>query len=255
LDGSYREEVITPYKILVNICDSANNPASASISANLDVNAGMPIDLTDELPPLSRLALAYAPARSRPATLALLALDRRLGAIVSATREPMLGQIKLAWWRDRLGEDPERWPVGEPVLAALGSWGEQAGRLTVLVDGWEAILADEAKAEALAEARGHAWAALAGLAGCPQAEAEARRAAFNWSLVDLALSHPVHSPPEPALAAAKRQDWRPPRLPRVLRPLAILHGLARRAIVRNHASLIAGPAEMAVVVRIGLFGR
>ena len=54
------------------------------------------------LTPLHRLALAYAPAASRGAWLGFLALDMRLAAIVRAAREPMIGQIKLAWWRERL---------------------------------------------------------------------------------------------------------------------------------------------------------
>ena len=39
-------------------------------------------DLLDELPRPQRLALSYAPAAVRSATLGLLALDARLGAIL-----------------------------------------------------------------------------------------------------------------------------------------------------------------------------
>ena len=44
----------------------------------------MPDDLTADLPPPQRLALSYASARARPATLALLALDARLAAVLRA---------------------------------------------------------------------------------------------------------------------------------------------------------------------------
>ena len=54
----------------------------------------------------------------------------------------MLGQLRLAWWRDRLNDDPAKWPKGEPLLGRLGSWGERSRALVPLVDGWEALLGE-----------------------------------------------------------------------------------------------------------------
>jgi len=56
-------------------------------------------ELLDSLGPLNRLALAYAPQSTRLPLLALLALDMRLAGIVRNSREPMLAQLRLAWWR------------------------------------------------------------------------------------------------------------------------------------------------------------
>ena len=56
----------------------------------------------DIVDPERRLALAYARRADRAALALLWALDERLGAIVAATHEEMLGTIRLAWWRDAL---------------------------------------------------------------------------------------------------------------------------------------------------------
>jgi 15-cis-phytoene synthase len=48
------------------------------------------------------LALTYVPLRNRGALAALFAIDRALGDVVRSTKEPMLGPIRLAWWREQL---------------------------------------------------------------------------------------------------------------------------------------------------------
>ena len=104
--------------------------------------------LAATLSPLTRLALAYAPRTARPAWLAVLALDQRLAGIVRSAREPLLAQIKLAWWRERLAEPVARWPQGEPLLSALAAWDGQAAALVALVAGWEAVLVGNGPIEA-----------------------------------------------------------------------------------------------------------
>ena len=103
------------------------------------------------LPPVQRLALAYAPTRARPAWLALLALDTRLAQQVRSAREPMLTQIRLAWWHDRLREPVSAWPQGEPLLVALADWRGQHGSLAQLVDGWEMLLGEAPLTDAALE--------------------------------------------------------------------------------------------------------
>jgi phytoene synthase len=49
--------------------------------------------LLEALPTAQRLALSYAPPSARPATLALLALDARLGAAVRQRGEPVLATL------------------------------------------------------------------------------------------------------------------------------------------------------------------
>ena len=44
------------------------------------------------------------PAAARAALSALFLIDAAMGDVVRTTREPMLGPIRLAWWRERLEE-------------------------------------------------------------------------------------------------------------------------------------------------------
>ena len=205
----------------------------------------------ESLPLAHRLALSYAPAAARGPTLALLALEARLAGIVRAGGEPVLAQIKLAWWRDRLGEPLASWPQGEPLLALLACWpGDPAG-LVPVVDGWEALLADTLDAPAHAQGRAAGWGALAGGLGC----ADPARAAQGWALADLALHLADGAEREQALALARALDWHAPRLPRALRPLAVLHGLAGRALRRGAGELLDGPGALFAALRLGIAGR
>src|SRR5690242_20801343 len=66
------------------------------------------------------LALTYVPPRDRGALAALFAIDRAMGDVVRSTKEPMLGPIRLAWWRERLEElDEGSNAPEEPRLQAV----------------------------------------------------------------------------------------------------------------------------------------
>lgn len=129
----------------------------------------LPSQAAEELDPARRIALAYAPAKARPAWLAMFMLEQKLSQTARPGREPLMIQLRLSWWRDRLGESGETWPVSEPVLAALKAWRGQHGRLVALVDGWEAhALADtdeDQDGRQLAAARVEAYVALAEVLG------------------------------------------------------------------------------------------
>ena len=203
--------------------------------------------LIAELPPVSRLALAYAPRSHRSAWLAVLSLDNRLCGIVRQAREPLLAQIRLSWWRERLAEDPARWPQGEPLLQLIGGAIPQPERLAAMVDGWEALLGDAPlAAETLAmaaagRARGLSWLSADGFA-----------AAQGWVLFDMAgrLSHPDER--EAVLALMRAADWQVPRLPRLMRPLVVLLALARRQAAGKTPG---GAAALFTALRAGLLGR
>ncbi|WP_088310866.1 hypothetical protein [Novosphingobium sp. B 225] len=207
--------------------------------------------LLDGLPVEQRLALAYAPVAARGLFAGLFALDTRLAGIVRAAREPMLAQLRLAWWRDRLGEGGGG---ADPVLIALAPVLQQGPALVAAADGWEALLGEtlnHAAAETFAAGRAAGMAAMAQALGCPAAEAE--RAGRNWALADLAAR--VSNPAERAvvLDLIATQDWGRPALPRSMRPLAVLHGLARRQ--RGARPLIEGPVSLLCAIRLGLTGR
>ncbi|MFC3096454.1 hypothetical protein [Alteraurantiacibacter palmitatis] len=202
-----------------------------------------------------RLALAYAPSAAlREAMLTLLLLDQRLAAILRQGGEPVIAQIKLAWWRDRLGEAPAHWPAGEPLLERLRAWPAKPKELVPLVDGWEALLGEDLTLSAMeqfAAGRAAGWQALG-----TAVEADAiGRAARDWALADLAL----HLGRDDEAEAARRLvlgDRGPAlRLGRAVRPLAVLRALSRRALARRAAELIDGPGALLAALRSGLTGR
>lgn len=196
------------------------------------------------LPVERRLALAYAAPRARRLWLGLFALDARLGTIVHKAAEPMLTQIKLAWWRDELARPQAMRRRGEPLLELLDEWGDDAVCLAALVDGWELVLGEEAirpdAALRFAEERALACQGLAERLGI-RAD-DIAQAARGWALADL----------RDALADPVPYDWRRVRLPREMRPLAVLYGLAARS--RGQAALLSGPIAALRAVRLGLLG-
>ena len=199
------------------------------------------VALTDELPPPLRLAVAYAPARARGAWTALLVLDRRLARVALAAGEPVLAQIRLAWWRDRFAEPASGWPLGEPLLAALRGWDGERAALERLVDGWEGLVGvelDRAAIPACAEARVTALVALDRLTGGSAAEAVAT-VARSWALADL-----TQRLGEDREFAARHSI----RLPRAMRPLVVLDGLARPGGG-------SGWRALGRTIRLGLLGR
>lgn len=199
--------------------------------------------LIGELPAVRRLALSYAIGAAHVPFLALFALDAKLGSIVMGAREPVLAQIKLAWWRERLAAPPDQRPRGQPLLAALACWAGHEAALIALVDGWEAMLGDVPNAAELAAARGAAMRALALLLGEEASANLAEQAGKVWSHAD------IGSAPEREVAPS------PTHLPRSLRPLALLAGLARRSLRLGQRGLIERPSDMLVAIRLGLLGR
>ena len=200
--------------------------------------------LLASLPVERRLALSYAPQTSHGLWLGLFALDARLCSIVRAAREPALAQIKLAWWRDELARSGAQRRRGEPLLELLDDWGDHASGLGALADGWELLLGDaplgDEEVQAATLARATACLALAERLDLPHEGIAA--AARGWALADLA----------PALAQPAATKWPRLRLPREMRPLQVLYGLA--AWRRGQLPLIPGPLAALRAVRLGLLG-
>jgi phytoene synthase len=94
--------------------------------------------------------LVFVPHARRAAMSALWGLAARLTKLLLDAREPLIGQIKLAWWRDMaalVASDPAALPKGEPLLAELQvAWAGQGG-LDALVDAAEAMLLAETDEE------------------------------------------------------------------------------------------------------------
>ncbi len=100
--------------------------------------------IASQLAPPANLAVAYTPIVFRPALNLLLQLDARFADIVRKAREPMIAQIKLAWWRDAFAAEPALRPKGEPLLQSLGACGDviSLSALQDLVSAWELLLGE-----------------------------------------------------------------------------------------------------------------
>ncbi len=213
-------------------------------------------DLAESLPIERRLALSYAPSAARRACAAMLGFDAMLGHLIRSSREPLLGQLRLAWWREELAKPVETRAKGEPLLGALEDLGDHAGGLVGLIDAWEGLLGEGAIAgpafSALAEARGEAWAMVAQAVGCGSAGQNARTAGYEWALADLGchLSNPDERAGVMGLIGDCR--WLPADVPRDLRPLKVLHGLARRS--RGSRPLLGRRRDLLAAFRLGLLG-
>ena len=176
--------------------------------------------------------MAYAPRAFQPLWEGLLSLDKRLADAARAGRDPLMIQLRLAWWRDRFDAPAGDWPAGEPLLALLKAWDGERTALRAVVDGWEAQIVGEDGGVALGKARVEAVMALARLCGATSDE-NVRRAAAEW----LGLQ-------SPGLSA--------PILPRALRPLAILRGMA----LRDTSGKAGRPLlDFLAILRLSTFGR
>ena len=101
------------------------------------VNAPPP----DPLTPEAELAVAWSRPKVRGPLSMALQLDRRLARIVARTTEPMLGQMRLAWWREALAKPPGDRPRGDLVLDGISlHWAGHEAGLLPLVDAWEVLV-------------------------------------------------------------------------------------------------------------------
>ena len=167
----------------------------------------------------------------------------------------MLGQMRLAWWRDTLAQNPQDWPAGDAVLDAIRQhWQGREAALVKLVNGWEHMLAPpplgEEDARAFAEGRRDALQAVFG-----DAAATVGDAARRWALADLAAK--VSLDEERTMLVRLGLDAVPsePRLPKQARGLAVLSALAKRALDRGGRPLMEGRGAAITAVRAAIIGR
>ncbi|MGC6399283.1 squalene/phytoene synthase family protein [Sphingomonas sp. FW199] len=182
------------------------------------------------------LTIGYAPATLQPVVKALLSLDDSLGAVLRATGQPMLAQLRLAWWRDQLaaldGGEPPAMPVLVEVASAVVGAEVSGQMLADMATGWERLAtAEELTPEILgayAEERGATlFRAVARCAGVGE-PAGLAKAGQGWALADLSrhLSDPAAAGEAQGMALAALADA-PGRWPGPLRVLGALSLLAR----------------------------
>lgn len=170
--------------------------------------------------PDHELALLHMPARVRPAMEALFAIDAAMGDVVERSTEPVLGRIKLAWWREQLDALDENPPPAEPRLRAVAEHllptGIRGAELAELEAGWATLL-DTEPDPALIAGRG---AILFGLGGRLLATGDPM-------LADAGALYALTSGGFSEAAGERLERLRGHRFPRALRPLTML---ARAAV-------------------------
>jgi phytoene synthase len=149
------------------------------------------------------LASLCAPAARQPALWALLGFNYEIARVREVVSEPMLGQIRLQWWRDALdeiydGKPPRRHEVAEPLAAAVLGCGLDRSLLDSMIAAREQDLAGEPPAslaalEAYLEATSSNLlrAQLAVLGA--EADEAAQHVGIAWGLVGLIRALPYHA--------------------------------------------------------------
>jgi phytoene synthase len=221
----------------------------------------MPLEDDESFAEEIGIALAYTPQPLRTVLAAFFAFDQRLGKIVGTASEPMLAQVKLAWWRDMLTKPVDERPQGDAVLDALGRhWIDKEAALGALVDGWEHLLEEppltKESAIVFGTARMNTAMAAFGQNIGPGGELSSYgTAAWRWAIADLA-SKVSNDEERKMLVDIGMGNAKPaPALPREARGLAVLGAVGLRALKRGGRPLMEGRGAALTAIRAGLIGR
>jgi 15-cis-phytoene synthase len=211
-----------------------------------------------------QLAMAYAPMCRRDSFAVLFSLDDILARAIFATREPMLGRIRLSWWRENL-EAMARggMPPPEPLfqdLAKLALLPSDICLLAKMAEGWDVLVGDfplsEIALQDHARLRGRSlFEVAAAVAGVETANAGACGEA--WALANFAgTCRDAPTARRAAQLASTKFDVMPPSaLPSELRPFVIISHLARLDLQEGAANRPApgSPKRMLRAARFALF--
>jgi phytoene synthase len=154
------------------------------------------------------LTALFAPATRRESLFALYAFNLEIARAREAVREPMMGRIRLQWWRDALAEAaagrPYRHEILEPLAAAIGERALTAAWFERLIEARERDIESEVP-EDMSALLGYAegssaaltWLAfeiLGGATGREPAAIEAgRKLGIAWALTGLLRAVPSHA--------------------------------------------------------------
>ncbi|MEJ7935637.1 hypothetical protein WG907_15410 [Sphingobium sp. AN558] len=197
-------------------------------------------EMIDPLPALPRLILVYASPAHRRADSLIWSLDTRLAGIIRSTRDPLIGQMRIVWWEEALGEASGATGRGDPLLDALRIEGV-AGlpALQSLLGGWEALLNDEWDDAGLKDyADGRGGGLFAALGRASQAPSWLAAAGRLWAYWDLSGHVRDNRLQQRAIVLARRElaalegvKW-----PRQWKALRLLTGLASHDVRRGRAA-------------------
>lgn len=183
------------------------------------------------LSPPKRLALAYTRPDLRSGLALILAFDDRLSVILNSSNEPLIAQMRLAWWNDVISKPLERRPIGEPLLAILAYLERKFADANVgaamlkLTEAWDMLLAHEdwtplvlneyadLRSSAIFDWYGEQIAVF----NCPQL----KHLGLDWALIDLLQSSRTKAEYD-TIKALISVGTKNSAISRELRPLSIL---------------------------------
>lgn len=152
------------------------------------------------------LTALMAPPEKRAALIALYAFNTEIARVRETVSEPMLGQIRLQWWRETIEGIAQGEVRGHEAAVALAETWEReefpAARLLALIDARERDLDDAPfedlnALEAYGEGTSSGLMALAGLAlveeEAPAAQETIRLAGIAYALTGLLRALPAHA--------------------------------------------------------------
>lgn len=211
------------------------------------------------------LALTYVPLPNRGALAALFSIDRAMADVVRSTKEPMLGPIRLAWWREQLEELDEGGAApAEPRLQQAASEllprGVSGRELAALESGWLRMFDPFPWTVQTSEAIWFRGNLLFGLGARVLGRADERiqGAGGLWTLVDAArhCSDPLSRAMLIEQARSFARGLAGVRFPGPLRPLSMLTVLAMRDCRRGEPFEREGtPGRAAAMLRHRFSGR
>jgi NADH dehydrogenase [ubiquinone] 1 alpha subcomplex assembly factor 6 len=148
----------------------------------------------------------FAPDKDREPLFALYAFNYEIARVREGVREPMLGQIRLQWWREAIdaayaGAPPRRHDIAEAVTAAIRQKGLSRAPFDRLIDTRERDL-DDAPFATLAALEDYAEGTSAALialalealdAATPAAQAAGRHVGIAYALAGLLRAMPLHA--------------------------------------------------------------
>lgn len=208
------------------------------------------------------LALHYAPADARGDLALLFALDAKLADILRTTREPLIGEMRLVWWRDSLADLRAGDAPAEPLLRDLAASGLAPELMAAMAEGWAELLVpfpieDDALAAFAAGRGGALFRAGGSRLGIETLEA-LDLAGRGWALVDFAFhcsdaetGRRALAQASPLLDTAFVTHW-----PKAVRSLGMIAVLARRDVRAGRPPARPGsPARQIAMLRHRLTGR
>ena len=195
-------------------------------------------DLIARVEPDRYVAAFFAPRGKRSALMALYAFDHEVARIAAIVHEPMVGHIRLGWWREQVGAIYGGGVVLAPVALALADVVRAYGLPREIFDAYldargydfdEAAFADAAALERYAIAGAGGIMRLGALVLGGGGEAAAEQAGIAFACARLSTSRAPD-----ALVVAERALDRFGKLPRPARIMPVVSAAATARWMLRH---------------------